>query len=245
VLPFRPMRRSWFHALVGWLLASRDRSFAEFGEFAVLLKSLEPRVPVPLVLLSMRGDEVSGVLDGVEQAASRADPTAAIEAMFASPNWRPHLIAAVALLSDKGRQLDPSGLWRAVDAGSWVTPQLIATAYLIDPGFPERLRERIEAGCPIVVPPKLSAAARHTASGPASVEERSAKLLASLLRIGARVPSLASYLQGASRRQRVAALLAADRDQSGNIADNWLNNLTRQYQSRKGLPRPGALRRPG
>lgn len=226
------MLRSWFHRLIGWLLASRDRSYAEFGAFAAVLRGADPRVPEPLSLLSMSGPDVGAVIERIEQALGACDPAPGVDAMFASPDWRPHLIAATALLLDGRRRLDPAAMWRAIDAGSWVTPQLVATAYLIDPAFVERLRERIESGCGIAAPPGLSRAQRYRATGPASVEERSAKLLTSLLRMGARVPSLVPWLRGVSKQPRLAALQTIDRDQSGNIADNWLCNVMRQFQAR-------------
>jgi hypothetical protein len=152
--------------------------------------------------------------------------------LFASPDWRPHLVGAVALILDGDRRLDPSLMWKAIDTGSWVTPQLVTAAYLVDPSFPDRLQDRIDARCAVKMPAHLSPAERRRATGPATAEQRSAKLLVSLLRIGRLVPALADRLAAAARRADLKALQAADRDKSGNIAENWLKNLESQFRSR-------------
>ena len=200
---------SWLQSVLGWLFSGRKRSAAEFGPFASVLES--PGAPAPLLLLSMRGSETGGLIDRIAQASTRPHAAASVDAMFESPDWRPHVIAAVALILDGGERLDPTPLWAAIDSGSWVTPQLVATAYLIDPAFAERLRARLESRCAVQVPAGLSAAERHRATGPATSEERSAKLLAALLQIGMLVPSLARRVASAAHDPQLATLRAADR----------------------------------
>jgi hypothetical protein len=95
----------------------------------------------------------------------------------------------------------------------------------------------------VAVPANLSAAERHRATGPATPEQRSAKLLASLVRIGMLAPSLTGWLRTAASRPDLAALQAADRDKSGNIAENWLRNIERELRSRgRSLAPPGRTR---
>jgi hypothetical protein len=224
------MRRSWWHSLIGWVFASRDSTYGEFGPFAAVFKA--PGEPAPLTLLAMRGADVGIVIDRIEHALSAEDSARAAGALFASPDWRPHLIGAVALILDAGRRLDTAALWQAIDAGSWVTPQLVTTAYLVDPSFADRLRDRIAAKCAVAVPANLSPTERHRATGPATPEQRSAKLLASLVRIGMHAPALTGWLRTAASRPELAALQAADRDKSGNIAENWLANVDRQFRAR-------------
>jgi hypothetical protein len=233
---------SWLHSLIGWIFSSRDMTYAEFGPFAGILKSAGE--PAPLILLSMRSAEVGAVIDRIEQAMTSEDAVRGVDALFASPDWRPHLLGAVALLLDTGRRFDPSAMWKAIDAGSWVTPQLVTTAYLIDPSFADRLRERIAAKCAVVIAPNLSAVERHRATGPATPQQRSAKLLASLVRIGMLAPALAGWLRAASSRPEFAALQAADRDKAGNIAENWLKNVETQFRVRgRALVPPAGRRR--
>jgi hypothetical protein len=221
---------SWLHAFIGWIFTSRDKTYAEFGPFAAVLKS--PGEPASLILLSMRSVEVGAVIGRIEQALSADDAVRGADALFASPDWRPHLVGAAALILDAGRRLDPSSMWKAIDAGSWVTPQLVTTAYLIDPSFADRVRERIDAKCAVAVPTDLSPGERHRATGPATPEQRSAKLLASLVRIGLLAPALTGWLRTAASRPELAALQSADRDKSGNIAENWLKNVESQFRSR-------------
>ena len=224
------MARSWLHTLIGWLFASRDNTYVEYGPFAAVLKS--PGEPAPLMLLSMRGAEAGAVIGRIEQALAADDAVRGVGALFASPDWRPHLVGAVALILDSGRRLDPAAMWQSIDAGSWVTPQLVTTAYFIDPSFAERVRERIDGKCAVTVPANLSPGERHRATGPATPEQRSAKLLASMIRIGMLAPGLTGWLRTAASRPELAALQASDRDRSGNIAENWLKNLERQFSSR-------------
>jgi hypothetical protein len=235
------MLGSWLHSLIGWLFSSRDKTYAEFGPFAGILKL--PGEPASLRLLSMRSVEVGAVIDRIEQAMASEDAARAVDALFASPDWRPHLLGAVALILDAGRRFDPSALWKAIDAGSWVTPQLVTAAYLIDPSFADRLRDRIDAKCAVVIAPNLSPVERHRATGPATPEQRSAKLLASLVRIGMLVPALAAWLRTASSRPELAALQAADRDKAGNIAENWLKNVESQWRARGRALAPAGRRR--
>jgi hypothetical protein len=232
---------SWLHSLIGWIFASRDKTYAEFGPFAGVLKSRGE--PAPLILLSMRGAQVGAVIDRVEQAMGSEDAVRAVDALFASPDWRPHLLGAVALILDAGRRFDPSAMWKAIDAGSWVTPQLVTTAYLIDPSFADRLRDRLDATCAVVIAPNLSPVERHRATGPATPEQRSAKMLASLVRIGMLAPALAGWLRTASSRPELAALQAADRDKAGNIAENWLKNVESQFRARGRVLAPAGRRR--
>ena len=232
---------SWLHSLVGWALSGRGRPYSQFGSFAAVLGAAG--APAPLLLLSMRSAEANTVIDRIERALSAADSPRHVDAMLAGADWRPHLVAAVALILDAGRRLDPSPLWAAVDAGSWVTPQLVATAYLIDPSFPDRLRTRIDRKCAVVIPPLPSAVERHRATGPATPEQRAAKLLAALVRIGMLTPGLAEWLRAAAGRSDLMVLQAADRDSSGNIAENWLKNVQSRLRARGHALAPAGRRR--
>src|SRR5215217_7637161 len=76
-----------------------------------------------------------------------------------------------------GRQtLTPTALWRAVDAGSWVLPQLVVCAHIVDSDFPSQCRDRMRAGAPVAPVPDLSPVERHSATGPGNARQRSAKL---------------------------------------------------------------------
>lgn len=58
-----------------------------------------------------------------------------IECAFAQRNWRPHLMACIAI-ADGFRGREPMlALWQCMRGGSWVLPQLVATAAYADNTF--------------------------------------------------------------------------------------------------------------
>ncbi len=62
---------------------------------------------------------------------------------------------------------------------------------------------------------------------------RSAKLLASLICIGKRIPALSSFLEHASAEPELAELLGKDIDNSSNITDRWYTQLTTHFANRQ------------
>jgi hypothetical protein len=82
----------------------------------------------------------------VEDAAAASDDVdRELEALFLERNWRCHLVAAASLLATGAgpRRLD--ALWGAITRGTWIAPQLVATAWLLDADFEERARKLILA----------------------------------------------------------------------------------------------------
>ena len=71
-----------------------------------------------LSLLHLQNDNVPSVIDRIEQAMRDEDAPRWIAAQLGYPNWRTHLVAAIAYLLDRTFQLDCALLWRAIDAGS-------------------------------------------------------------------------------------------------------------------------------
>jgi hypothetical protein len=99
-------------------------------------------------------------------ATALAEPgaVAAYTGFMSQSGWRPHLVGAVAALLDNENRLDRIQLWNAVDAGSWVTPQLVVAAMFSDPMFAERARHRIELRCPVQSAPATLQSARRAAA---------------------------------------------------------------------------------
>lgn len=58
--------------------------------------------------------------------------------MLDAHGWRPHLVACIALLCGRTTPRTLWYLWRAIQANSWVAPQLVATASLVDPEFSDK-----------------------------------------------------------------------------------------------------------
>lgn len=70
-------------------------------------------------------------------AGASPDFGADVQALLADENWRMHLIAAGAIFVAPER-CPVEALWERIEAGSWVTPQLLAAAQVADPTFPVR-----------------------------------------------------------------------------------------------------------
>ena len=209
-------------------------SLSEFGPFAAVFTRGNLAVPGYLELLNLNKPTAQVVFDQIESALDAGDSERWLNALFADADWRPHLVAAMALLlkGDDTMNLEP--LWHAADGGSWVIPQLVVTGLFVDVDFPRRLRSRVNSMCPIHVPDHLASLERHIATGPGGVQSRSAKLLASLLTAGSHIPSLAEFVQATRERPDIITLLTDDFDDATVISEHWLMRLTEQFK-RRGL----------
>jgi hypothetical protein len=217
-----------------------DVSLEQFGPFADAFTRAGLEVPGYLELLGLQNRGAQVVIDRIEQALVRSGALRFVDPLFDDPNWRPHLVGAIALILDDGEHLDVGSLWRAIDGGSWVIPQLVVTALMVDRDFPTRLVERVESLCPVSVHPGLSPVERHSATGPANTIQRSAKLLASLLSVGAVLPSLSSWIPGVREQPTVTDLLKQDRDDAASIAAAWHRQLVEQFSLRGRTLKPKA-----
>ena len=213
-------------------------STAQFGPFQALFEPGRFEVPLYLELLNWSGRDIQTAIDLIDEALTRNDATNWVDKLLDDANWRPHLVAALALVLDDGGRLDTGALWRAIDAGSWVTPQLVATAYFVDRTFPERVRERMSALCPVVLPAGLSTIARHSATGPSGITGRSAKMMSSLLTLARLIPGLPSDVRQTIESPEFKELLNWDVDRSGHIAAEWAKQLTRHFAVRDRVLRP-------
>jgi|SRR5271157_4166565 len=194
-----------------------------FGVFSLLFNS-EPGYMDLLIPDPRRGKlAVSRV---IECCHSSSDPSPDINRLLDQENWRPHLVAAVALSALDYSQVSFNKLWDAFDAGSWVTPQLAVAAYLRDPEFSDQARARVQARCPInasrLTP--CSPLERHLAFGPAGPLERSAKAAGALIYLLNLLGPL-EWLTTELVSPDLAALLSADRDHASLIAKTWLESL--------------------
>jgi hypothetical protein len=82
----------------------------------------------------------SSAIAEIERACGDEGAAQAAASMLAERNWRPHLVAAVATLF---ADFDATHLWGAIDRGSWVTPQLLVTAYYVDRDLVANVRARV------------------------------------------------------------------------------------------------------
>jgi hypothetical protein len=162
----------------------------------------------------------------IECCHSSSDPIPDINRLLDQENWRPHLVAAVALSAPSYNQVAFKKLWDAFDAGSWVTPQLAVVAYLRDPEFSGQARARVQTRCLVDVS-RLSMHSpleRHLAFGPAGLLERSAKAAGALIYL-LNLLGPSDWLTTELASPDLTALMAADRDHASVIAKTWLESL--------------------
>lgn len=89
-------------------------------------------------------DKAPAVADLVAQGLTAPDAPEHFAALMRQDGWRPHLVGALAVLLDTKRRLDRDLLWKAIDRGSWVTPQLVATLSLADDTFLQQAQKRLD-----------------------------------------------------------------------------------------------------
>ena len=198
-----------------------------YGIFAPLLK----RTIVYLKLLHLDGPEATGAVSLVMKCcASVPNPYEDICRLLRQNNWRSHLVAAVALATLPSNTEANIELWNAIDKGSWVTPQLAVVGLLRDPMFADRARETLRSGCSVDASQaaRLSAAERHSSTGPGGRVERSAKTAASLVALVGLLPET-DWLVAEAASADLMNLLDKDIDSSGMIAERWLKKLSGDF----------------
>jgi len=172
-------------------------------------------------------EDASCAVDLVRECCrSVPSPHSDIQALLAHPDWRPHLVAAVALILSGHDTKTVEAAWRRVDTGSWITPQLAAALCLVDPQFVTEAETRLEFLCPLDPSEieKLSSFERQITMGHASARQRSAKTASALLRLLEIKRPAAAYKLHAN--QDLQFLLKSDIDPSGEIAERWLHQIT-------------------
>jgi hypothetical protein len=172
---------------------------------------------------------------------STDDPFPDICWLLESENWRPHLVAATAVVVCGYRAEPVRLLWRRLDRGSWVAPQIAAALSIVDPEFVERARERLEAGCPQDSSDlsRMSSLERHVAAGPAGTLGRSGKSAAALLRVVQMRSPPPEWLENVVASADFQTLLREDVDQLGGIAEGWSRQMKEilssdEFDSQKG-----------
>jgi hypothetical protein len=202
---------------------------SKFGPFASAFEKGDLAVGGYLTLLNMSPD-CQVAMDRVEHAIRESrdvgdgdvDLATWIRRLFDEVNWRPHLVGAIALLLGGGGLSEIGALWRAIDRGSWVGPQLVVTACFRDPDFPSAARARIAARCPLL----------EGAWGNPPPRQFIAKTLSSLLHVATGFPSLAGWVENVRQEADVVELLREDRDHGGGIASDWMDAVMQEFNRR-------------
>jgi hypothetical protein len=198
--------------------------FDEYGPFRSLFG--RQGAYLSLLHLSDRSSEAIGRLR--EAVAASGDQLQRyLEVLLGEPNWRPQLVAAMALVAADRPDIGVDALWAALDRPCWTSPQLAAAACRKDPDFLDNARLRLERRCRL----DLGEAAlidwpvRHSALGPQSFDSHSAKLLTSLVALCSRSRVAPPWLDALNAEPEVSALAASDADRGGEIALRWLEGL--------------------
>lgn len=194
-----------------------------FGQFAVVFEPMgDDRTPY-LCLLHLHDERSVNVVNAIRGATEHDSADNCIVTLLRDVDWRPHLVGAIAA------HFRPSAnaiaqMWAALDAGSWVTPQLAAILTNCDSAFRDRALDRLNSLCPHSNDPEYSIESpieRHSAQGPAGSHHRSAKSaasLSSLLKCDCPDHDLVKTLDVHAKLQQ---LIGDDFDNSGDVAISW------------------------
>ena len=162
---------------------TREKMLTSFGPFAVVFQPIGDDEWPYFSLLHLHDERVAVVVELIRAVSRKDDAEPYTLTLLWDVNWRPHLVGAIAGYFRK-TDATVAQIWRAVDAGSWVTPQLSAVLSLIDDRFIDCSLERLASYCPLSNDPQYSIDSpieRHNAQGPAGSRNRSAKAASSLL----------------------------------------------------------------
>ena len=179
-----------------------------FGPFASAFEKGD-YVPPYLELLGLKASpSLQTAITRIETALQQGDSARWIAVLLRDGNWRPNLVGAMAMVLDPDAA-DCALLWEAIDRGSWVIPQLVIAAAIVDPTIRDRIRARVAA-------------------------PTNAKTLASILALCAELPDLAAWREDRLRDKRVIALLADDAElnNSDKIVASWLAQLRMAFAAR-------------
>lgn len=196
-----------------------------------------------LSLLHLGGEAESVVERLRESARSSSDLVSEVRDLLAK-GWRGALVACAALhgaCSVEALEL----LWEALDQGSWVTPQIAITLWMLDSRFAERAQVRLLNGCPVQPEASRNDVSRpevHVVHGPAGPGALSAKTRVSLMSVLAHDEAGREWLRcHIDRAEALRDVLVEDHwDGSGRIVSEWSATLA-DYLKVEGLRVPGDI----
>lgn len=196
----------------------------EFGIFEEVFDDWRGYLP----LLNLASNDPHEAVELVRKCCHKmSDPFPDICRLLGDKNWRPHLVAAVAMIISGYQKNAVDLLWRQIDLGSWVTPQLGVALFLVDANFSVQAHIRLEAGCPIDTSDLVSMnpLERHSAAGSSESLDRSAKSAATLLYLLKIMPPEPDWLLEIRASEKMRDLLARDIDNSDGITESWLHRI--------------------
>jgi len=191
----------------------------DFGTFAKVLERDY------LNLLRLEAPDTSASLAAVKSAVTASpDVEKELTRLLEDSNWRPHLVAAVAIAYIQPSAVLLSKCWETFDSGSWTTPQVAAVLCRRDKDFRERAMGRVRSGCPLINPPLYeSPLHKHVVAGPELGSERASKSVSAL--VGLLRISSDREVRTLIDSPEVQRIIKADVDDGGGIARWWLERL--------------------
>jgi hypothetical protein len=204
----------------------------EFPSFKTVFERGITVVPRYLVFLNLfrKEDEIRDALNAVSKSINFSpNPSAEVQALLAETDWRPNLVGAIAVLLSINSASAIQSLWNAIDRGSWVSPQLAVTAFRADENFKAEAIKRIVSGCKIDKQrlESLEPSMRHILAGPSDSFGRSAKAMTALVYLYKKLPGASDGLDAIISMGPIERLLKSDEDNGGEIAEDWLNAITK------------------
>jgi hypothetical protein len=195
----------------------------EFGIFEPVFESAHGY----LALLGLHAADAAVAVEEVKACCRKVpDPCADICRLLEDRNWRPHLVADVAVIVSGFQSATVKQLWCRLDSGSWVSPQMATALFLVDPDFATQAHIRLIPGCPVHPDqPQMDPLERHSATGPAGTVERSAKCAAALLHLASILTPVPNWVQEVQASADIQILLAQDVDNARGIVDSWLGRI--------------------
>lgn len=201
-----------------------------FGEFDRLLFVCEPNEAPSYLKLLYPHDDAIIVLERIRAAVEASGLTLeqTLTTMLRELNWRPQIVAAVAMLIKRNTTCLPE-LWSAIFRPCWTSPQLCAVASRLDPEFLLRSRAWFDDGCQMSIESalRMSPPERHSALGPSSIAQHASKVAASLASLCELDAPSEEWLTRALQQDRVKELIANDVDHVGEIAVRWRQGMDR------------------
>lgn len=208
---------------------TRQEMLAAFGPFAAVFEPIGENKAPYLSLLHLHDSRVAEVVNAIRVAATHELSHEYIMVLLRDAGWRPHLVGSVATYyrtSESAIDL----AWRALDAGSWVQPQLAAMLSLVHSQFLDKAILRLESGCPLerhstktIDDPTVA----HVVQGPNGDSNRSSKMTASLVALLREdYPNDERVVQLQHSRE-LLELIAEDEDNSGEVAKGWRERFLR------------------
>lgn len=211
------------------MAATNSAHVAEFRSFDLLFaRSEEAQVPRYLLLLDMAPaarEAIVAIREAIASSGARLD--AEIDALLTERNWRPQLVGCVALVVAGPNESRLASLWGAINRPCWTSPQLVASASLVDEHFDERARARLDrrGGLDVREAVAMPWLLRHSALGPQSVEAHWAEVVAALLRMCELRTSAATGITTYAATEELRKLVATDTGRGGDIAEAWAGAL--------------------